>query len=210
MTCSDLIPDPLMKCSLPKVRHSQFELFSSPSRTPLSTLCNSFSAFTFFPPVFSLKFTARDGSLFIHDFINLKSKFETCEFWVVLWCFTVIHTLYIDIVLPIQNSFNLSYSCSCSPLICMISEFLFTVWFWYFFFPLLLHILPLHYWFSFLFLRCLLFLLVCIFSPFLNLSAFVYFSTYLIKNLSLKPFYLESSQSKKKKQARIGSVLGEI
>lgn len=105
--------------------------------------------FTFSPSV--LKFTAWDGSPFTHHFINLKSKFETCEFWVVLWCFTIIHTLYIDIVLLIQNIFNASYSCSCSPLICIISEFLFPEWCWYFP-PTLSQILLLHYWFSLLFL----------------------------------------------------------
>lgn len=80
---------------------------------------------TFSPSALSLKFTAPGGSPLTHLFINLRS--ETCEFWVVLWCFIIIQTLYIDIAFLIQNIFNSSYSCSYSPLICIISEFLFCV-----------------------------------------------------------------------------------
>lgn len=130
--------------------------------------------FTSFPSVFSLNFTAPDGSPFTHHFI----KSGTCEFWVVLWCFTIIHTLYIATVFFVQNIFNSSCLCSYFPLICIISEFLFCV--------LILFSVhfyrPCHFTIDFLFSFCFRYLLYTLgLDCFFNLWVIVYiFSIYLI------------------------------
>lgn len=69
---------------------------------PPCQLCGCCFVFYIFPSVFSLNFTAPDGSPFTHLFINLKC--DTCEFWAVLWCFTII----IPYILILYFSFRTS------------------------------------------------------------------------------------------------------